>query len=58
MTGKVVNLRQARKRKERDEKAKQGDANAALHGLSKATVDLAKARSEKTDRDLDGHKRD
>ena len=58
MTGKVVNLRQARKRKARDEKAKQADANSTSHGLSKATVDLAKARSEKTDRDLDGHKLD
>jgi len=58
MTGKIVNLRQARKRKARDEKAQKGDANAALHGVSKATVDLAKARSEKSDRDLDGHKRD
>jgi len=58
MNGKVVNLRQARKRKARDEKAKQADANAASHGLSKATVNLAKARAEKSDRDLDGHKRD
>lgn len=58
MTGKVVNLRQARKRKARDAKAKQADENAVSHGLSKETVDLAKARSEKSDRDLDGHKRD
>ena len=58
MTGKVVNLRQVRKRKARTEKAKQGDANAASHGLSKTTVALAKARTEKTERDLDGHKRD
>ena len=58
MTEKIVYLRQARKRKARDEKVKQSNANAATHGLSKATVDLAKARSEKTDRDLDGHKRE
>ena len=58
MTGKVVNLRQARKRKDREGKAKEADANAALHGLSKATTDLAKARAEKQQRDLDGHQRD
>ncbi len=58
MTGKVVNLRQARKRKAREDKAKEADANALSHGLSKAAVDLSKARSDKSERDLDGHKRE
>jgi hypothetical protein len=58
VTGKVVNLRQARKRKGREDKAKQADVNAAVHGLSKATVDLAKAREDKSKRDHDGHLRD
>jgi len=58
MTGKVVNLRNVRKRKARTDKAQSAGANAVVHGLSKPTIDLAKARSEKSDRDLDGHKRD
>lgn len=58
MTGKIVNLRQARKRQTREEKAKAADENAAIHGQSKATADLSKARAEKASRDLDGHRRE
>jgi hypothetical protein len=56
--GKIVNLRQVKKRKAREEKAREGDANAALHGLSLEVRDLADARREKAKRDLDGHERD
>ncbi|WGW02733.1 DUF4169 family protein [Tropicibacter oceani] len=52
---KVVNLNKVRKSRARDEKRREGDANAARHGLSKAQKDLAKARAEKARRDLDGH---
>jgi len=58
MTGKVVNLRQARKRNSREEKAKAADANAVSHGLTKEVRDLTEARNDKANRDLDGHKRD
>jgi len=54
----IVNLRQARKAKARGEKAKAADANRTLHGTPKHLRKLAKARSEKSDRDLDAHKKD
>ena len=58
MTGKIINLNQARKRKARAEKAEASDANAVAHGLSNEVRDLAKARREKAQRELDGHERD
>lgn len=58
MTGKVVNLRQARKRKSRECNAKAADANAVLHGLSKEARKLNEARNDKASRNLDGHKRE
>ena len=54
----IVNLRQARKAKARDEKAKAADANRSLHGTPKHLRNLAKARSEKAARELDAHKKD
>lgn len=54
----VVNLRRARKARER---AAQGDAaaqNRVTHGVSKAVRSLADRRREKASRDLDGAKRD
>ena len=53
----VVNLRSARKAKTRDAARKQGDANAAKFGRTKADKDLAAAQAEKAARDLDGHQR-
>lgn len=58
MTGKIVNLRQARKRKAREDAAREADANAAQHGLTKEQKSLAKARADKQRRDLDGHERE
>lgn len=58
MEGKVVNLRQARKRKARDAARAEGDRNAAAHGIPKAARDLARARAEKAERDLSGHEVD
>jgi len=58
MTGKVINFRQAKKRKARAEKAELGNANAAKHGLSPEVRDLAAANREKSERDVDGHERD
>jgi len=54
----IVNLRQARKVKARDEKAKAADVNRTLHGTPKHLRNLAKARSEKAARELDAHKKD
>ncbi|AUC55425.1 DUF4169 domain-containing protein [Sagittula sp. P11] len=55
---KVVNLNRFRKQKSRDEKRREGDTNAAQHGLTKAQKTLAKARTDKERRDLDGHERE
>ncbi|WP_425070271.1 DUF4169 family protein [Sagittula sp. S175] len=55
---KVVNLSNFRKQKARADKRAAGDANAAQHGLSKAQKALAKARLEKAEKQLDGHKTD
>lgn len=58
MTGKIVNLRQARKRRQRGEAAEKADANAARHGLTAGQKSLAKARADKARRELDAHERD
>ena len=52
----IVNLRRARKAKQRVKKEEQADANRALHGTPKAERDLTKARSEKLSRNLDAAK--
>ncbi|WP_370225392.1 DUF4169 family protein [Pararhodobacter marinus] len=54
----IINLRTRRKQAARETARAKADANAAQHGLSKAQKELAKARSEKSARELDGHKRD
>lgn len=55
---KPVNLRQYRKRKQREDKAAAAEANRVVHGTPKAVSDLAKARAEKAAKTLDGHRRD
>ncbi len=54
----IVNLRAARKAKERSQARAKGDENAAKFGRTKAEKDLEKARTEKAKRDLDGHARE
>lgn len=54
----VTNLNQFRKQKARADKRKAGDDNAARFGLSKAQKQLDRARTEKSARDLDGHRTD
>jgi Domain of unknown function (DUF4169) len=54
----IVNLRRARKEKSRAQKNKAAEANRVAHGTPKSLRDLAKARSEKSARDLDSHKKD
>lgn len=55
---KIVNLRAARKAKERETSRATGDQNAAKFGRTKAEKDLEKVRAEKARRDLDGHARE
>ncbi len=54
----IVNLRAARKVKDRDMARAKGDENALKFGRTKAEKALEKARAEKLARDLDGVKRE
>lgn len=54
----IVNLRQARKRRERAEKRRKADENAAKHGRPKAERETQEALSEIERRRLDGHRRE
>ena len=54
----IVNLRRARKAKEREASRATGDENAVKFGRTKAEKDLEKARADKARRDLDGHARE
>ncbi|MEC8631260.1 MAG: DUF4169 family protein [Pseudomonadota bacterium] len=53
--GKVVNLRQARKDRARQDKRAKGDQNAAKFGQTAVEKQLNSARADKARRDLDGH---
>jgi len=52
----IVNLKAARKARERAEAKARADANAAKHGRTKALKALEKARAEKAKAVLDGHR--
>jgi hypothetical protein len=54
----IVNLRTARKAKEREKSRATGDENAGKFGRTKAEKNLEKARADKARRDLDGHARE
>jgi hypothetical protein len=56
VTGKVINLRRARKRKARDKARTQADASAARHGEAKPVRSLREAREALEERWLDGHR--
>ena len=58
MTGKLVNLRRARKQKARQDARAEADTNAARHGEVKPVRALRAAREELETRRLDGHRRD
>ena len=55
---KPINLRQARKKKQRADKAKQAEANRIAHGTPKAARDLEAARREMLAKRVDGHRLD
>jgi hypothetical protein len=52
----IINLNRARKTKKRTEKEKSAKANRVLHGTPKALRNLEKARKDKADQGLSGHK--
>ena len=52
----LINLRRARKAKDKSEKAKTAEANRVLHSTPKALRNLQKARKDKADQGLSGHK--
>lgn len=54
----IVNLRAARKAKDRAKARAKGDENAAKFGRTKAEKALETAQAEKASRDLDGAKRE
>lgn len=54
----VINLRTARKQRDRDQKRSEADASAARHGEAKPVTDLRKALAEQDARRLDGHRTD
>ncbi|SCX30415.1 hypothetical protein DSM25558_4959 [Agrobacterium sp. DSM 25558] len=58
MTGGVVNLRQFRKQKARDEKEKQAEQNRLTFGRTKAEKNLTSALNDKAARELDQGKLD
>lgn len=53
----VVNLRQFRKRKSRDEEAAKAEENRKIHGMSSKLKKQAKAANAKASKKLDGKRR-
>ena len=58
MTGEIVNLRQARKAKKREEKEQQAAANRARFGRSKAERLAEETEQQRRERALAGKKLD
>jgi hypothetical protein len=54
----ITNLRQARKRKQREEKERAAAANRALHGRTRSEADAVRLAQELTERRFSGHRRD
>ena len=54
----IINLRAARKAKDKAEARAQADANTIKYGRRKVDKALDTARSDKEKRDLDGHERE
>ena len=54
----IINLKAARKVRDKAEAKIKADASAAMHGRTKALKALEKARAEQDRAKLDGHQRD
>lgn len=52
----IVNLRQARKQRARDEKARVAQQNRTLHGRSKADKQRDRLMADKAEKFVDGHR--
>jgi len=52
----IVNLRQARKQKARDEKTRVAEQNRALHGRSKAEKQRDRLNADKAEKFVTGHR--
>ncbi len=52
----IVNLRRARKAKEKAEKEKTAEANRIAHGTPKILRKLSDARKDKAEQSLSGHR--
>ena len=52
----IINLRRARKAKDKAQMNKTAEANRVLHGTPKALRNLQKARKDQADRGLSGNK--
>ena len=57
MMGKIVNLKQQRKRRARDAREEKAAENRVSFGLSKKDRKRADTLRDKAAKDLDGHKR-
>jgi hypothetical protein len=56
--GDVVNLRRARKRREREQSQERAAENRVVFGLPKAERERIEAEREKSGRDLEAHRRE
>ncbi|MER9106119.1 DUF4169 family protein [Mesorhizobium sp. M0510] len=54
----IVNLRQARKQKARDEKVRVAEQNRALYGRSKAEKERDRSVADKSEKFVAGHRRE
>ncbi|GLQ78553.1 hypothetical protein GCM10007881_20690 [Mesorhizobium huakuii] len=54
----IVNLRQVRKQKARDEKTRVAEQNRALHGRSKADKQRDRLNADKAEKFVAGHRLD
>ncbi|SNT71558.1 DUF4169 family protein [Paracoccus seriniphilus] len=55
---KIINLRQARKQRERAARRKTADGNAVKFGETKSLRTIRKAEAERSERNLAAHRRD
>lgn len=58
MSEKPVNLNRFRKARAKAAKQARADENAVRYGRPRSERDLARARADKSARDLDGHQRE
>jgi hypothetical protein len=56
--GEIVNLRRARKQRRRDQDDAAASANRLAHGVGKAAKREARAERERSERTLEGHRRE